>query len=322
MSYESIQTRLDNKELIVLDGGIGTELERRGVQMDHASWSAVASVEQSDVLKQIHADYIRAGAHIVTANTFSSSRPMLEAAGYGDRFDEVNRAAIEIAQRARDIAGVEGIAVAGSLSHWTEGYPGMPKPSAQQLRDTFGEMTGMMKACGVDLILLEMMYQPERIEIAAAAAVETGLPVWMGFSALRGEDGRVLTYAPHDLPLEEIVGLADRPGIVAAGLMHTPSDLIADGLEVVSSRFSGPVYAYPDSGYFKMPNWQFKEIEMDTLARFAKGWAETGVAAIGGCCGLTPDHIRAVSRGVAGDGEKAGARVRRSEVGKNSSSSR
>ena len=300
MSYESIQKQLDAKELVILDGGIGTELERRGVPMDHAAWSAVASLEQSDVLEQIHVDYVRAGARVVTANTFSSSRPMLEAAGYGDRFDEVNRVAIEIAQRARDIAGVEGIAVAGSLSHWTEGYPGMPEASAQQLRDTFGEMTATMKACGVDLILLEMMYLPERIEIAAAAAVETRLPVWMGFSALRGKDGRVLTYAPHDLPLEEIVGLADRPGIVAAGLMHTPSDLIADGLEVVSSRFSGPVYAYPDSGYFKMPNWQFENIELDTLARFAKGWAESGVAAIGGCCGLTPDHVSAVSKVAVG----------------------
>ena len=301
MSYGSIQKQLDAKELIVLDGGIGTELERRGVSMDHAAWSAVASVEQSDVLEQIHVDYVRAGARVVTANTFSSSRPMLEAAGYGDRFDEVNRAAIEIAQRARDLAGVEGISVAGSLSHWTEGYPGMPKPSAQQLRDIFGEMTRMMKASGVDLILLEMMYLPERIEIAGAAAVETGLPVWMGFSARRGEDGRVLTYASdQDLPLEEIVGLADRPGIAAAGLMHTPSDLIADALEVVRSRFSGPVYAYPDSGYFKMPNWQFENIKLNTLARFARGWAESGIAAIGGCCGLTPDHVRAVSRAVAG----------------------
>ena len=63
--------------------------------MCHDAWSAVASIEQPEVLEQIHVDYTRAGARIVTANTFSSSRLMLTAAGYGDRVGDVNRAASE-----------------------------------------------------------------------------------------------------------------------------------------------------------------------------------------------------------------------------------
>ena len=128
-----------------------------------------------------------------------------------------------------------------------------------------------MKASGVDLILLEMMCQPERVDIAADVALETGLPVWMGFSAIRDEEGRVLTFASHqDLLLDDLVGLADRPGIVAAGLMHTQSDLMGAALPIVQSRFNGPVYAYPDSGYFEMPNWKFEDIiTPETLAQFA-----------------------------------------------------
>ena len=125
MSYESIQTQLDARGLVGIDGAIGIELERRGVPMNHDAWSAVASIEQPEVLEQIHVDYIRAGARIVTANTLSSSRLMLTAAGFGDRVVDVNRAASEVVLKARETAGVTGVAVAGSLSHRMEGYPDM-----------------------------------------------------------------------------------------------------------------------------------------------------------------------------------------------------
>jgi S-methylmethionine-dependent homocysteine/selenocysteine methylase len=123
MSYQAIQSRFDNQELVILDGATGTELERRGVPMDHEAWSAPASLEHADVLEAVYLDYIQAGSRMITANTFSSSRLMLESAGYGDRVEDVNRIAVESAQRARERSGVEGVAVAGSISHWTEGQP-------------------------------------------------------------------------------------------------------------------------------------------------------------------------------------------------------
>ena len=297
MSYQAIQDRFDAKELVVLDGATGTELERRRVPMDHESWCAPASLEYADVLEAVHLDYIRAGSHIVTANTFSSSRPMLESAGYGDRLEDVNRNAIEAAQRARERSDVEGVAVAGSISHWTEGHPGRPEPTPQKLADTFGEISTIMKSTGVDLILLEMMYKPNRIEIAMTAALETGLPVWAGFSARAGDDGRLLSFmGEDDVPFDEIAKLARRPGIRAAGVMHSESNIVGPALTALREHFDGPTYAYPDSGYFEMPNWRFEDvIPPDELKRYAGDWKADGVAAIGGCCGLTPDHIRAIA---------------------------
>ena len=79
-------------------------------------------------------------------------------------------------------------------------------------------MATIMKSAGIDLILLEMMHVPERIEIAMSAALATGLPVWAGFSARRSDDGRLLSYwAGDDLPFDDIARLASRPGICAAG---------------------------------------------------------------------------------------------------------
>ena len=79
-------------------------------------------------------------------------------------------------------------------------------------------MATIMKSAGSDLILLEMMHVPERIEIAMSAALATGLPVWAGFSARRSDDGRLLSYwAGDDLPFDDIARLASPPGICAAG---------------------------------------------------------------------------------------------------------
>ena len=97
MSYQHIKSRLDAGETIVLDGATGTELQRRGATMDPASWCGPASLNNSDLLTQIHLDYIKAGSDVITANTFASSRLMLTDAGFGDRVEEINRIAVEAA---------------------------------------------------------------------------------------------------------------------------------------------------------------------------------------------------------------------------------
>jgi homocysteine S-methyltransferase len=77
--------------------------------------------------------------------------------------------------------------------------------------------------------------------------------------------------------------------------MHTPSDLISDGLQILRAVFDGPLMAYPDSGYFKSPNWAFENvIRPEDLRHFAEDWIEQGVQVLGGCCGLGPEHIAAL----------------------------
>ncbi|NDB26813.1 MAG: homocysteine S-methyltransferase family protein, partial [Actinobacteria bacterium] len=121
MSYKDVKRRLDAGEVIVLDGATGTELQRRGAQMDPSAWCGPASLNNSELLTQVHLDYINAGADVITANTFASSRLMLTPAGFADRVEEINRIAVEAALRARDLATEKSpsrkIAVAGSLSH-------------------------------------------------------------------------------------------------------------------------------------------------------------------------------------------------------------
>jgi methionine synthase I (cobalamin-dependent) len=305
MAYGRLKRRLDAGEVVILDGATGTELQRRGAPMDPAAWCGPATLHNDQLLTQIHADYIAAGAEVITANTFASSRLMLSRAGYGDRVEEINRRAVEAALRARDgVPGGAEVVVAGSLSHMvpvTEGTAVVdPKslPDDAEMAAAFSELARILATAGCNLIILEMMYHPRRVPLALRAALATGLPVWFGLSARRGKDGRVVSFhQTEDLPLDEIAGLIPDQGVDAAGAMHTGADLIGEALESVRRRFDGPLMAYPDSGYFEMPDWRFVDVVApQRFEAFCRDWIESGVQILGGCCGLTVEHIEAAVR--------------------------
>ncbi len=198
MRYAEVERRLRSGGIVILDGGTGTELERRGVIMDPEAWCGPDTLENAGVLEAIHRDYIAAGADIVTANTYASSRLMLGPAGFGARFEEINRIAVAAAQRARESSGRHDLLVAGSLSHMCPIASGTARPdptrtpSKAEMADAFEELAVLLRDEGCDLILAEMLYDPERIGLALTAAAGTGLPLWAGFSARRGDDGQVL----------------------------------------------------------------------------------------------------------------------------------
>ncbi len=298
-----MKDRLDAGGVIILDGGTGTELERRGVPMDSGAWCGPATLDHLAVLEAVHRDYIAAGADIITANTYASSPLMLDPAGFGDRFEEINRAAIKAAHRARMAAGRKDVAVAGSLSHMIPVVKGADQsdltrvPAQAEMKEALQRLASLQKNEGCDLILLEMMYHPERMAPVFEAARSTGLPVWAGFSARRGADGRVLGFAREcDTPFEDVVQILAEFDVAAAGIMHAPSNVIADALSILRRVYDGPLMAYPDSGYFKMPHWQFDAIiPPDDFRHYADDWVASGVQIVGGCCGLSPEHIRAIA---------------------------
>lgn len=302
MSYAETAARLRSGGLVVLDGGTGTELERRGVPMDAEAWCGPATLENADVLEDIHRDYIAAGADIITANTYASSRLMLDPAGFADRLEEINRTAIQVAHQAREASGRNDVLVAGSLSHMCPVISGDSQADLsraqpeEEMLDAFTELATLLYDAECDLIILEMMYDPKRIGLAFKAAAESGLPVWAGFSARRGKDGKVLSFArQREIPFENIVQVLADYDVAAAGVMHSSPNVTADAIAVLRTAFTGPLMAYPDSGYFKMPHWQFEDvIPPDEFLRFATDWVAHGVQIVGGCCGLSPEHVAAL----------------------------
>ena len=305
MGYSRLKERLGSGETIILDGPTGTELQRRGATMDPAAWCGPATLSHDRLLTEIHADYIGVGADVITANTYASSRLMLANAGLADRVREINQRAVAAALRARDAApnAVE-VVVAGSLSHMIpilegrQAYDPARLPSDAEIEDALHELAAILAGAGCELIILEMMYYPSLIRAALDAARATKLPVWFGASARRGLGGGAISYhQSQEIPLDVIAAAIPTTGIDAAGIMHTSAGIVPDALDVVRQHFDGPLMAYPDSGYFEMPNWRF--VDIITPQRFemlCRDWIASGVNIIGGCCGLSPDHIRAAVR--------------------------
>ena len=302
-NLEAIERNLEAGKIIVIDGATGTELERRGAAMHDKAWCALATLTDPELLRGVHEDYIRAGARVITANTFSTNRNMLEPAGLGSRFEELNRRAVELARQARDRTGTVGrVAVAGSMSHQVPVMGGTDQrdahavPPPEVAEANFREMAELLAASGVDLILMEMMSDPELANLAIAAAVATGLPVWVGFSVRAGESGAPVAYARPELGAAEMLDAIPLDGIRVAGVMHSKVDTIVPTIELLKRRWSGRLMAYPDSGYFKMPHWQFVDIiPVDDFVACSRKWIAAGVQVVGGCCGLGIEHTEALT---------------------------
>ena len=297
LKYKLLEKKINDGEFLILDGGVGTELEKRGVGMDSKAWCGLGAINNFKILKDIHLDYINSGARIITANTFASNRLSLKGAGFADMFYKVNSKAIEAAKSAI-IESKEDVFLAGSLSHFVPDFNDETKaPKDQETQEVFDEMADLLRDQQCDFILLEMMYHPVRTQIAFDAASKAGLPIWAGFSARRGKNGEILNYYAHeDIPLEDHLRILEKNDVQAAGIMHTSSDIIEESVNILKEIFNGPIFVYPDSGYFSYPNWIFeKVISPDKFKDFSILWKSQGVQVIGGCCGLSPKHIKKLS---------------------------
>lgn len=286
-----IQKRLRQGELIIMDGGTGTELEKRGVPMEEKGWSASSTITQPEILRQIHEEYIRAGADIIITNTFSTSRHVLDSCNLADKFELINATAARIAVEARDNAADRPIYIAGSISTTTFGEE---QPTPAVALTNFNDQANILADNGVDFFVLEMMRDIEYTNIAHQAAKQTGLPVWTGYSTNVDAEGKVqLTYTQGTISFADALQTLSEKETPLVSVMHTLTEDIQPSLSVLKEKWSGPIGVYAHSGEFIMPNWQFIDIiSPEAYASEAQKWVAQGVQVIGGCCGIGPKHIQ------------------------------
>ena len=286
-----LEERLKKGDVIIMDGGTGTELEKRGVPMEENGWSASSTITQPEILRQIHEEYIRAGADIIITNTFSTSRHVLNACNLADKFELINATAARIAVEARDNTADRPIYIAGSISTTTFGKE---QPPLAVALTNFNNQANILADNGVDFFVLEMMRDIEYTNIAYQAAKQTGLPVWIGYSTNVDDEGKVqLTYAQGTIGLADVLKTLSVEETPLVSIMHTLIEDIQPSLSVLKENWSGPMGVYAHSGEFVMPNWQFIDIiSPEAYAAEAQKWVAQGVQVIGGCCGIGPKHIR------------------------------
>ncbi len=280
---------------MLIDGATGSELRRRGFELSKQAWSGLAAVSHQDVLKEIHVDYIRAGADVITTNTFATTRFVLESAGYGDAFKQVNERTIAAATQARDTVGRD-VAIAGSISCLPPNFETAAYPDTVTEQRAYFELAEFLAERGVDLIVVEMMQEDRHARLACEAVRRVGLPFWLGVSCRFDTRRQTLVGfdfpdTPLSVPLKAL--LPYEPTVVNA--MHTAPEVIELALAEIRTQWGGYIGAYPElyedtlSGPELMSAYTPHQ-----LATIAASWIKKGARVVGGCCGTTPDHIRAL----------------------------
>lgn len=287
-----LDERLKQGDVIMMDGGTGTEMEKRGAPMVEKGWCARSTLTHPEILRQIHIDYVRAGADIIITNTFATSQHVLDACELSDQFEAINAAAARIACEVRDQVADRLIYVAGSLATTTFGA-GQPSPEVAEAN--FNRQAEILAEGGVDFLILEMMRDIEYTDIVLKAAKRTGLPVWLGYSTEIKEDGQVVLLY-NRIPLSEALQTLSAADVPLVSIMHTLTEDIGPSLDMLKAHWAGPMGIYAHSGLFKPPHWQFIDIiSPSDYAAEATKWVDQGVQVIGGCCGIGPEHIGVLS---------------------------
>ena len=299
MIYDKIRAKLAAGQTIILDGGTGTDIQRRGAPMSGPTWCAEVNATHGEIVRVVHDDYVRVGADIIAANTFATSPLTFNAYGRDDELLELDRLAVGFAQ---DAARGHDVAVAGSISTQRPLVPGTDRTNfeknwnREETMVLFRRKAQNLKSLGVDLIMMEMMRDTDYAHWACEAAMETGLPVWIGISVEK--HGDVLTgFGREDQKFEDIVRTLAALNPEVISIMHTSPNNTDEALEILRNYWRGPIGTYPECGYFKAPDWQFVDvIAPHDLVYKSHEWNKFGATIFGGCCGIGPDHIQALAK--------------------------
>ena len=299
--YGELTNRLDEGEVLILDGATGSETERLGISAHDDVWCAMATETHPDIVREIHENYIKAGAEIITTNTFASVRNVLEGAGLGHKVDELNRRSAELAQEARDAVGNGPVWIAGSVAN----FGTWESMDQDQVRANFARQAEVLAEAGVDLILLEMLGADAPLTVASIEeSSKAGLPVWVALSCVNEEGSDQLTLgtqlASDDAAMRYGTGTFGESAaeIKQAGgdvflVFHSQVDVVREAIRQLQESVGGPVGVYPHCGEWKQPNWQFVNmISPEDYLEEAKAWVSDGAQIAGGCCGIGRDHMK------------------------------
>ncbi|MEM7422512.1 MAG: homocysteine S-methyltransferase family protein [Pseudomonadota bacterium] len=308
MSYLEIITKLDDGGVVVLDGGIGTELERLGVPMHGDIWCGHALESDPEKVAEVHRLYVAAGADVITANTYCLGRQALDLAGMGHKTTEWNVRAMAIADGVRqEVAQDRTLAVAGSVAPFGV-WNRMP---AEELAPHMAEQAKILAGEGADFINLELLAaSPDQARATVEACLGAGLPLWVSLSCLRNEATGAIDHGVResagdnhqrdDGPFADVARSVMAMGGDVLCAMHSELTVMEDAVRTLRPAWDGPLGAYPNAGYWIRPDWQFiDQVEPSAYAIEAGKWIDAGAQIVGGCCGVGPDQIAAVARTVA-----------------------
>ncbi len=287
-----ILDRLAAGDTLIFDGATGTYLQNNGLEPGGSP--ELMNATNPEVVKGMSKQYFDAGSDIVLTNSFGGNKFMLERYGAGDRLFELNKLA---AEHARAVAP-EGKFVSGSIGPTGEFIEPLGTVTEDELYDTFSEMSKAFEAGGADAVMIETQLAIEEAAIAVRAAKETtGLVVMATMVFDKGPRGyfTMMGVTPEQAVegLEEagadVVGTNCGNGIERMVEIATRMRAATDKYLVVQSNAGLPIIKNGETCYLESPEF---------MAKHYRELAELPINILGGCCGTTADHIRALIQSV------------------------
>lgn len=300
--------------MVVLDGGLATELERQGQNLNHQLWSARLLLTDPDSIRKAHRAYLEAGANCITTASYQASMPGLAAVGIsGAQAEKLLRDSVLIAQQAvADFLGrpwrqgeIDRPIVAASIGPYgaflADGseYRGNYGISRDELRDFHAERLDLICEARPDLLACETIPSAQEAEVLRDLLMESSdAMAWVSFSCVDGE------HLCDGTPLRECAALFEHcPQVFAIGLNCTAPQYALSLIEKI--RVAAPtkrIVVYPNSGQVYNAErriWTGPSTAVE-FGELAKQWLDAGATLIGGCCQTGPEHIRAIRQATLG----------------------
>jgi len=274
-----------NDRVVVCDGAMGTQLYAKGVFLNRCFDEL--NLSRPALVREVHQEYLWAGAEILESNTFGANQIKLEPHGLAERMREINIAGVQLAREvAQDSAFVAGSV--GPLGIRVEPYG---KLSSDEAKRIFAEQISALAEAGADLISLETFSDLNEIHAAILAAREVcALPIMAQLTL--EEDGNSLDGTPP-----EVFGLQlENWGADVVGVnCGVGPQVMLDCIEHISKVVTCKLAAQPNAG--KPRNFEGRNLYLSSpeyMASYAKRFIRAGVQVVGGCCGTKPAHIKAI----------------------------
>jgi homocysteine S-methyltransferase len=309
--HDPIATMLEEQDVVILDGGLATELEARGWNLDDELWSARLLLEAPEEIRQVHVDFLIAGADCITTSTYQASLPGFLRRGLGEtEATELLRESVGLAIEAREIfwddpANRPGRCkplVAASIgpygAYLADGseYKGCYDVDYAALYAFHHGRWVVLANSEADLLACETIPSVRETEVLLKLIAETsGVHAWMTFSCRDGSE------ISDGTPIEELAAMCDAESSVAAiGVNCTPPQYISSLVEKINGVTDKPIVVYPNSGERYDPaskTWLAAPAGLD-VEWAADDWIRRGAVCIGGCCRIGPQQITALRRRV------------------------
>lgn len=290
------------KKLLIGDGGMGSELRFRGVEVPshtESIWSALALIENTADVKEIHLDYINAGAQFITANNYTVTRPILERANMGDRLEELTLLSLSIAKEAIEESGKD-VLLAASLPPLETSYRADLILDEIMMASQYDELAKILEG-RCDIIICETMSHSTEAKIALSSIQNSNAEKWLSWT-LHGNRCNTL---PSGETIAEAFKQTSDLSCDAYLVNCCGANLVTESLKELKKLTNKPFGGYANSELIELSVDNTKEIsaennhwesaitiDEETYTSEVSKWIDEGASIIAGCCRTRPSHIK------------------------------